>query len=267
MAEQAKTPSGKRISVNTGNPIGLLLGEALRDLSRNRMIRLATTWQGIVSAALSGAALAWYAPLTALGLILGAALGYLLALAAYLCWYARFVSANSSMSPLCPACTSRMWQFSCARCREPVPALAFFARGLLLAHCPHCGFRVSSRRGTLLAWCSTCSAAFENPHTVYGRPTYVTVWVSERLPKRPGGEWKPVSNCPSLKSLYYHDGDSHSAGFLHLVRNYRADESFVPEHLIDRTRLLLLGDDVCAEYAEKAKGSLDQRTIAERVEM
>ncbi|HSS76185.1 MAG TPA: hypothetical protein VLV54_05515 [Thermoanaerobaculia bacterium] len=234
----------EKIPPNHEDPEPLFLGDTFAHLTQGRLygvIRrpaLAIPLGLICCCALylrTGAALAmlggWVASLLAASL-------------AYSLHYIGFVHANRERGTLCPRCTSRMWQFCCARCREPVPPLASLWSGALLSRCPHCGFWLSSRQGTLLAWCSTCFHAVEHPHHFYARPTQVVVMAIGRLPGEDEIQepWQRLGPPAPTRLTLYRPPDEHSATLM-LVIDYLADNLRFAPLVIARTRLLLVADD------------------------
>lgn len=268
MAQAELKTSGRELAPNAAEPTGLLLGEAFMHLAQNRIVQLASSWWMIVFeiAAVVGAFL--YDPYLTFGLTVGVIAVYLSVVIMYLCWYGSFINRNRSYKPLCPNCTSRMWQLCCKRCREPVPALALWLWGIFLAHCPHCGFSLSCHKETLLAWCSTCAGGYPRPDHLYYKPTHVIVWIATTLPDVVGGGWERLPNREKHEMALYHKGDGHSSSFMYIRDDYQSREMPVREHLINHTRLLLISSDVPPAHAEHIKGYFDKssRTICETVE-
>lgn len=245
---------------NLEEPLGLLLGEAVSHLLRNRLARLMSRPLVLIAALLCAVAAGIFAP----ALLVNALLGILFACGAlvvcYLCWYDRFSRLNSINKTLCPSCTSRAWQFCCARCHEPVPALTFWLRGLFLAHCSHCGLRLSIRCGRLLGWCSTCSHEFVRPGDLYRKPTNVIFWLTRTLPEAAqvnGGAWRRLpTNIPNTLK-FYHDCDRHSASLMYIC----ADPGLIPkvfhDHLRRQARLVLTTEDIHQIETEELEGMFE----------
>src|SRR2546423_286753 len=267
MTQKHPQSASRKLAPNVAEPTGLLLGEALLHLSHNRLLRCAAR-RWVLGVEIVTVAIASYYALTwVLSLALGAVTAYLLLAVAYLYWYGWFINRNRSNKPLCPQCTSRMWQLCCARCREPVPALALWLRGAVLAHCPHCGLRLSCRKKTLLAWCSTCSSSYPRPDWFYNKPTHVIVWIATSLPVEVQGGWKGLPQEDKNEMALYHEGDKHSASIMYIRDDYESPEAPVKEHLINRTRLLLICRDVPDVHAERVKGFFSKsRTLCEKVD-
>src|SRR5687767_4870672 len=115
----------------------MLLGDAFAHVTFGRVFGvIRRPWSGVFSLAAVVVGLVYARAMTA-AIVIGFFGALTLVAAAYMLWYSGFVQRNRSLGVLCPQCTSRMWQFCCARCREPVPALALFLRGAFLAACPH----------------------------------------------------------------------------------------------------------------------------------
>jgi hypothetical protein len=262
MDAKLRTPSGREIPVNPSGPTGLLLGEACVHISHNALIRQARRPTGLFALGAAFLLLGVANPLGLLELVLGAGAAYTLLASLYLCWYGRFVHLNNQRRPLCPCCTSRWWQFCCTRCCEPVPPLAFMMRGLLLAHCPHCGLSLSCRRGSLKAWCSTCGLMLPRPDLLYGRPTLVAVLVLKEPRQAPAGEWRPVQMLGN-RPVFYHPGDAHSASILCLCTPDDGHETPAPEHLMAQVRMVLMEPGIHEVYASRLKGFFGPDTIWE----
>jgi len=265
MFEKIFTSTGRKLDVNKDNPTSLLLAEACGDLVQNRLLKFATRPPMLIVEAVGLIAGLFMAPLVVFKLLIGALASYGLLVGAYLFWYGRFIHRNRIYRPLCPHCTSRMWQFCCKRCHEPVPALAFWLWGAFLTHCPHCGFRLSCRLGTLLASCSTCASDFERPDLLYGKPTHVVVWIAETLPAQIGGGWIPIKPHGAQEMALYHHGDEHSASFLFISTDDHSKPTPVDEHLIGQTRLLLISNKLPETTANRIKAFFTHRTLREEI--
>ncbi len=249
-------------------PTGLLLGEACHHLSHNRFIRFATNLWMIAVEFIAAGLLVVLAPALAMDALIGCAFLFLALVTAYLVWYGRFIRRIRIHKPLCPHCTSRIWQLCCGRCREPVPALALWLWGMFLTHCPHCDFRLSCRKQTLLAWCSTCSSSLPRPDLLFNKPTHVIVWVATSLPSKIKGGWKPLREGEHSMALYQH-GEKNAALLMYIRDDYKTMENPVEEHLMNQTRLLLVSRDVPEAHVERIRGRFDtrieNRTLFEKV--
>lgn len=266
MARGSVTVGNRTIPVNVSEPIGLLLGEACQHFAESRLLRIARKpWVRALIIACAPIAI-FVAPAVTVRLALGLVGLWFTLVALYLCWHARFIHLNRIFQTLCPRCTSRMWQLCCARCGEPVPPLALWLKGMFLAHCPHCGLRLSSSRGTLLAWCSTCSEVLNEPGDFYGKPTFVIVWINNSLPSQIAGNWKRLAQSDEGKLALYDRKDSHSASLMYVCTDYHLKEVPLDEHLIRRTRLLLISDDIPEIQANRIRGFFGPSTICEGIE-
>lgn len=249
----ADSPASPSVSINSGEPGPLLLTEACMHVNANRLLRGIARPTGIIVVAISTILAIWFWQWAGISLIIGFVGSYFLLVGAYLCWYGRFLALSHQRHPLCPCCTSRLWQFCCARCREPVPPLAFWLGGAFLAHCPHCDFRLSARRGknTLLAWCPVCASVFPNLKEVLEKPTHVAVWITRHAPapEQIGG-WTPVQENPGL---FYHSGDRHSASFLLFWELGRSKET-LPTHLLPLIQIGFIDDDIREVESDTVKG-------------
>lgn len=238
MSDVAKIPP------NHEDPELFFLGDAIAHLARGRLYGVVRHPPLAISLGLACCGAVYWRAGTALAMLGGCAVSLLAVSLAYSLHYAGFVHANRERGTLCPRCTSRMWQFCCARCREPVPPLAFFWGGAFLSSCPHCGFWLSAGTGTLLAWCSTCFHAVEHPRHFYARPTHVVVMAVGRLP----GEdeihdpWQRLASPAPTRLTLYHPPDEHSATLM-LVVDYLKDSLRFEPLVIARARLLLVSDD------------------------
>lgn len=235
-------PAHNRIPPNYADPEPLTFGEALAHILQMRAIAL---WRRPLFALplLCALTLVFVVrPRVLLPAACGAALAMVFLVLAYMFCYAAFLRHNRSRGTLCPCCTSRMWQFCCARCREPIPALAYLSGRCLLAHCPHCGFSLSGREA-LLAWCSTCSYAAADPRSFYAHPTFVIVVAAGRLPDAGdvGGGWQLVPVAPPGRLVLYLPSDQHSSSLM-LVIDYSDSFRFDPV-FVSRARLALVAAD------------------------
>ncbi|MEW6212701.1 MAG: hypothetical protein AB1631_30530 [Acidobacteriota bacterium] len=265
---QAQRNTQVKANPITTDPTGLLFGEACLHLSHNLFIRLVTNWWMMAVEFIAVGLLIFYAPAVALDVLLGCGISFVLLATAYMIWYGRFVRRNSIYKPLCPHCTSRIWQLSCGRCREAVPALALWAWGAFLTHCPHCDFRLSARKRTLLAWCSTCLAAMPRPDILLNKPTHIIVWVATSLPKpnEVKGGWEILREDHHTMTLYQ-DGGKRPALLMFIRDDYKTmgDDAF-EEYIKKQTRLLLISKDVVDEHAGIIEGQFSRdRTLFERV--
>jgi hypothetical protein len=255
-----------KISPNSQDPESLFLGDAIAHLTQGRLFRVVRRPLLAVPLALACCGFFYFHPPAVLALLGGFAASFLAASLAYLSSYARFAQDNQDHGTLCPRCASRMWQFCCARCREPVPPLAFLWRGALLSSCPHCGYWLSSDAGTLLAWCSTCSHVVRDPHRFYTRPNHLIMMAVGRLPSE--GEipapWRLASSTPTRLVLYY-PPDDHSASLMFVVDSMKDDLRF-DYWVVDHTRLLLVSDDapdaVAAAFRAIFPTAIFERTAA-----
>lgn len=249
----------------TADPTGLLFGEACLHLSQNLFIRfISNPWMMAVGFT-AFSLLIFYAPAAALDALVGCVISFLVLATAYLIWYGRFVRRNGIYKPLCPHCTSRLWQMCCRRCREPVPALALWFWGAFLSHCPHCDFRLSTRKRTLLAWCSTCQAMMPRPDLLLNKPTHIIVWIATSLPKEVKGGWEILREGEHMMTLYQ-DGGKRAALLMFIRDDYKTMGDPFEEYVKKQTRLLLISKDILDEHAERIKGRFDsRRTLVEKV--
>jgi hypothetical protein len=234
-----------KISPNSQDPQSLFLGDAIAHITQGRLFGIVR--RPLLAAPLALACLGFLSVRSTAVLVLlgGFAASVLAASLAYLVSYAGFARANRDHGTLCPRCASRMWQFCCARCREPVPPLAFLWRGALLSSCPHCGYWLSSKEGTLLAWCSTCSHAVPDPRRFYARPTHLIVMAVGRLPGE--GEipdpWQRLTSPDPARLVLYHPPDDRSASLMLVVDFMKDSNPRFDQWVIGHTRLLLVSDD------------------------
>jgi hypothetical protein len=272
---QARRSTRQRnLSANLDEPFGLLLGDALFDLLNNRLVHMALRPRSLAAISVIFIAIGIFDFDLLIDALLGVSFATVIWIILYLCWYDRFILRNSQNQTLCPVCTSRMWQFCCARCHEPVPALIFWLHGLFLAHCPHCGLRLFSRQNsahkdTLLGWCSTCATEFEQPRTLYGKPTNVIVWLTNaRLPTAGmiGGHWRLMQcEIPNFIKLY-DNHDKHSASLMYICADPRSIVLDFDEHLNKRTRLVLISTDLHPLITDIKHVFSDRKTIFRMVD-
>ncbi len=265
MPPEAKLPVARELAPITEDPAGLLLGEAFQHLRCNRLLRWGLRRWLIPTYAAALIAPAWFNPSLLLAVLAGAIASYFLLALAYVCWYGWFVNRNRNYKPLCPRCTSRMWQLCCDRCREPVPPLALWLRGMFLSHCPYCGLHLSCRDETLLAWCSTCSRTQPRPDQLYFKPTHVVVWIRTSLPHTPAGEWERISKNYKHGAAFYHVGDKHSASIMYIRDDYKSPDAPVAAHLKNQTRLLLVSSNIPDIHRDFIRGHFGPGTICETV--
>lgn len=257
-----------KISPNSQDPESLFLGDAVAHLTQGRLFGIVRRPLLAVALALACCGVFYFHPTAVLALLGGFTASFLAASLAYLSSYAAFARANRDHGTLCPRCASRMWQFCCARCREPVPPLAFFWRGALLSSCPHCGFWLSADESALLAWCSTCSHAVPDPRRFYACPTHLIVMAVGRLPGE--GEihdpWQRLPSPPPEQLLLYHPFDDHSASLMIVVDYRKESNPRFDQWVIDHTRLLLVSDDapdaVAATFRAIFPTAIFERTAA-----
>lgn len=266
MVQATVKTSVRELSPNTAEPIGLLLGEACLHLCHNRLLRLATQPVMLTLELVAVVLGVVYAPAVTFGAVVGMAAIFLLLVVLYLCWHGWFIHRNRRFKTLCLHCTSRMWQLCCARCRAPVPALALWLWGAFLTHCPHCGMRLSDRKRTLLAWCSTCLKSRDRPGQFYSKPTYVIVWMTIALPVEVKGGWQRLSQKGAQEMVLYNTSRAQSTCLMYISANYRGNELPIKEHLKGQLRLLLISNDVPEEHAHLIIGHRGPRTICERVD-
>lgn len=241
----------------------LLLGDALAHVLCGRLFGAPRRpWSG-AALGVTAAGILCLQPATLVTFLSSVLAALVTVTGAYMIRYAGFAKANRERGTLCPRCTSRMWQFCCARCREPVPPLGFLWHGAFLASCPHCGFALSSRRGTLMAWCSTCSHAEPRPHRFYAAPVHVVVMAVGQMPGVDDvrGGWQLVRTEPTRLTLHY-PYDDHSAAVM-VVVDYRNDSLRFDPLVISRTRLLLISDDVPEAYLDQLR-ALFSRALFDR---
>ena len=102
MAREHPQNARPNLAPNVDGPTDLLLGEALRHLSHNRLLRWgAQRWVLGVEIVAVGVA-SYYALTWVLSLALGAVAAYLLLTVAYLYWYGWFINRNLNNKTLCP---------------------------------------------------------------------------------------------------------------------------------------------------------------------
>jgi hypothetical protein len=262
-----ETPAGlKRVLVPiTEDPNALLLGEALQHLRYNRLLRWDLQKWALPFEIVGLVFIGWVSRGWLVALLTGVIVGYVLLALAYLSWHAWFVSRNRSNKPLCPYCTSRMWQLCCARCSEPVPPLALWLKGSFLSHCLYCRLRLSAADYSLLAWCSTCSRTQPRPDRLYNTPTHVIVWIRTSLPVTPAGEWKRIPSKDKHQAAFYHEADKHSASLMYVRDDYESEDAPVKGHLINQTRLLMVSSDVPVPNRDQVRGHFGPNTICETV--
>lgn len=254
-------PAPRTISANESDPTPLLLGETFYHLRQGRMLRFALQPFPITIGAVLLAVGLWFYPAMTIAAMGGAVLSISTVAVFYLIWYGRFAYLNSRRLVLCSQCGSRMWQFCCKRCREPVPPLAFMLRGAFLSECPHCGLRLS-RQETLRAWCSTCSHNEPHPELLYGKPTHVMVWAVDKMPSitKDKGGWKPITGPRDTRLILYHSRDSHSASLMFVV-HYRDDDMRFDPHIIKRCRMLFVSEDVPTSHVERFTAMFPSATL------
>jgi hypothetical protein len=254
----------RKIPINVGEPAPLLLWEALGHLGQGlpRMLRHPV---GLASCVVALAGIAGAAPATAVHLLAGAVMAIVACCLGYLFWYSRFASLNAARGTLCPCCFSRMWQVCCARCREPVPPLALMLDGALMSRCPHCDFRLSDRRGTLLAWCSTCSHTRPSPRRLFAKPTELTVWIDVALPSVRLHGYEVVDRDEHRLVLY--DDKAPSGPALLIIRaGHSARIAPVASHLLSRTTVLLLSSAIQDAHRSQLHGHFNPRPLVKVVQ-
>lgn len=213
---------------NQYDPAPLMLGDALAHVASGPFFAALRRWWYLAVPVATAVAF-WFHPAVAAAQAAGLLTALVAVTTTYLWWHAGFARNNASRGTICPHCLSRMWQFCCARCREPVPPLAFFWRGVFMPACPHCNFALSSRGGTLLAWCSTCSYAIEYPHRFYALRVQLAVMALSELPDQSalGDGWRIVPIDWSTRLALYRI-DSQSAVFFIVVDYVHDDLRFDP---------------------------------------
>jgi hypothetical protein len=245
-------PAPRKIAPNISDPTPLLLGEIFYHLLQGRLLRFASRpFSAAVAAGFLTGGL-WLYPSITMAALSGAVLSVTTVWVFYLLWYGRFAFLNSQRLVLCPQCRSRMWQFCCKRCREPVPPLAFMLRGAFLSECPHCGLRLSCQTETLKAWCSTCSHTEPHPELLYGKPTHVMVWAVDKMPTitQAKGGWQLIAKPNDTRMILYHRRDPHSASLMFVVHYVEDDLPFDP-HIIKRCRMLLISEGVPTSHVDR----------------
>jgi hypothetical protein len=240
------SPAARTVATNACLPEPLRIQEALRHLFLGKSIGyrvlpavllcgISVVWPGLLPYAVSGVACC-----------------LLIVASVYAVWYAIFLDALRGRGVLCPHCTSRIWQFCCGRCGEPVPPLAFMFGGLFLCCCPHCGLTLSCKKGTLHAWCSSCGGVPGAPPDVfYRKVTDAVVRVVSSLPDVPGqfGGWRVIAQLGNSRLLLYHPGDHLSASFMVLIVS-PIDGGRLEPHLAERVGLVQIARAIPEAYRE-----------------